>query len=114
MMKEFMTVPERQILVCINERPPDNPKGSCKPRGSLDLYAKIREAVAARGLKGKVAVNTTNCLKSCPFGPTVVVWPQGAYYGSMSPDKIDALLDSVEKGETVREWLIPADEVGKY
>lgn len=109
-----MTIPHHHILVCTNERPPDNPKGSCKPRGSLELYARIREAIAARGLKGQVAVNTTNCLKACPFGPTVVVWPEGAFYGHMGPEKVEALLDSIERGEVVAEWLIPAAEVGNY
>jgi (2Fe-2S) ferredoxin len=113
-MKEFMTVPQHHILVCVNERPPDNPKGSCKPRGSMELFVRIKEAVSARGLKGKIAVNTTSCLKSCPFGPTVVVWPAGAYYGNLSPDRIDALLDSIEKGEIIQSWLIPANEVGLY
>ena len=44
----------------------------------------------------------------------MVVWPEGAYYGAMTPDRVDALLDSIEKGEVVREWLIPTNEVGMY
>jgi len=109
-----MPLPHHHILVCINERPPENPKGSCKPRGSLDVYARLREAILHRGLKGRIAVNTTNCLKSCPFGATVAVWPEGAYYGGMTPDRADALIDSVQSGEVRRDWLIPEDEVGMY
>ncbi len=75
---------------------------------------KLKEAVHARGLKGQVFVNHTNCLKSCPFGPTVAVWPEGAIYGGMTPDRVEALLGSIKKGEVVEDWLVPEAEVGQY
>ena len=31
------------MLVCINERPADNPKGSCAAKGSPALYDQLRE-----------------------------------------------------------------------
>jgi len=109
-----MTQPHHHILVCINERPPESPKGSCLPRGSRELYQEIRQAVARRGLKERIAVNTTSCLKCCPFGPTVVVWPEGAYYGHMTVDRVEALLDSIEAGQPVAAWKIPEAEIGQY
>ncbi|MBM3267065.1 MAG: (2Fe-2S) ferredoxin domain-containing protein [Candidatus Sericytochromatia bacterium] len=109
-----MPRPHHQILVCTNERPPENPKGSCKPKGALDLFQKLKEAVHARGIRKEVWVNQASCLRSCPFGPTVAVWPEGAIYGGMTPDRVDALLDSVERGEIVADWLVPEGEIGQY
>jgi (2Fe-2S) ferredoxin len=108
-----MPYPRHHILVCTNERPPDNPKGCCKAKGSHELFLKIKEAVFRRGLRHEVFVSQTSCLKSCPFGPTVAVWPQGAIYGPVDEGRIDRLLDSVTRGETVQDWLVPADEVGR-
>ena len=33
-----MPKPERHVLVCLNSRPPDNPKGCCAQKGSEGLY----------------------------------------------------------------------------
>jgi (2Fe-2S) ferredoxin len=109
-----MTLPHHQILVCLNERPPESPKGSCKPKGSEELYKRIREVVHLRGMKREVAVNSTSCLKCCPFGPTVSVWPEGIYYGQMTPDRVEALLDSIASGKPIDDWKVPAEEVGNY
>lgn len=109
-----MPRPHHQILVCLNERPLENPKGSCKPRGAEELFSRLRQRVHERGLKGQIAVNSTNCLKCCPFGPTVVVWPEGEYYGDMTPERVDALLDAIEQGRPVEAWRIDEAEVGRY
>lgn len=109
-----MTLPRHAILVCINERPPESPKGSCKPRGSVELFDAIKQAVFERGLKGEIAVNSTSCLKTCPFGATVAVWPEGAYYRGMTPDRVDELIKSIQTGKPMDEWRVPEDEVGRY
>lgn len=109
-----MSHPHHHILVCINERPPENQKGSCKPRGALEVYTQIRATLKRRDLEGKIAVNTTNCLKSCPFGATVVVWPEGHYYGTFTPEEVDSLIDSIQQGLPLDHKRIPAAEVGMY
>lgn len=108
-----MPRPHHHILVCTNERPAESPKGCCKAKGSQEIYMKLREAIFARGLRSQVYVCHTSCLKSCAHGPTVAVWPEGAFYGGMTPDRIDRLLDSVVAGEVVEEWRVPEGEIGK-
>ncbi len=109
-----MPRPHHHILVCLNERPAGHPKGSCAPEGAAEVLDAIKRRIHERGLKGQVAVNSTSCLKCCPFGPTVVVWPEGDYYGHMTVDRVDALLDAIEQGRSIETWLIPAAEVGRY
>ncbi|MBU6427495.1 MAG: (2Fe-2S) ferredoxin domain-containing protein [Cyanobacteria bacterium REEB65] len=109
-----MSKPHHQILVCGNERPMDNPKGSCLPKGSMALFAEIKKRIAERGLRGQIAVNSTNCLKCCPFGPTVAIWPEGHYYGHMTPDRADALLDSIVQGRAIPQWQVEEVEIGQY
>ena len=52
-----MPKPERHVLVCINERPADNPKGSCAAKGSPALYEQLKAMAKERGLGGRVIVN---------------------------------------------------------
>ena len=44
----------------------------------------------------------------------MVVWPEGANYGGMTPDRIDTLLDSIAGADVVAEWQVPEEEVGMY
>ncbi len=49
----------------------------------------VREALkvelARRGLKGQVRANAAGCLDACAHGPTVVVYPEGVWYGACGP-----------------------------
>lgn len=100
-------LPEIHILVCTNERPPGNPKGSCAEKGSVGLFDAFRREVETRGLRGRVLVNRTNCLKPCAFGPTVVVHPMGAWYGGVQPADIPEVLDAALQGEAVERLRLP-------
>lgn len=105
--KTWGQLPEIHILVCTNERPPGNPKGSCAERGSVGLYDAFRREVEARGLRGRVLVNRTNCLKPCEFGPTVVVHPMGAWYGGVKPEDTAEILEAALCGEQVERLRLP-------
>ena len=75
-----MPKPERQVLVCVNSRPPGNPKGSCGEKGGQALFDRLKEILRERGLEGRVMVNRTYCLKHCSRGPVVAVQPDNVWY----------------------------------
>lgn len=100
-------LPEIHILVCTNERPPGNPKGSCGEKGSVGLFDRFKQEVEARGMRGQVQVNRSNCLKPCAFGPTVVVYPHGSWYGAVALEDVSAILDAELVGEQVERLKLP-------
>ena len=75
-----MPKPEIQILVCTNERPPESPKPSCGLRGSMEVYHRFKDRVKELGIRDRVMVNHTGCLKHCSQGITVAVWPYNLWY----------------------------------
>lgn len=85
------------IFVCTNERPAGSPRGCCKSKGSVELHAALKEAVAKAGLSNDVRVNKSGCLDHCEQGATVVVYPEAVWYGHVA-------LTDVE--EIVREHLV--------
>ncbi|HEX5760926.1 MAG TPA: (2Fe-2S) ferredoxin domain-containing protein [Thermoanaerobaculia bacterium] len=87
-----MPKPRVQILVCTNERPPDGPKPSCGPRGSLDVYRRFKDRVRELGVRGEVMVVRTGCLKHCSQGITVAVWPYNVWYRQVTLDDVDEIL----------------------
>jgi len=103
-----MPKPERQILVCVNTRPPGNPKGSCGEKGSQSLFEGLGHLLKQRGLAGRVMLNRTHCLKHCSRGPTVAVQPDNVWYGGVTPEDLPELCDShIEGGRPLERLLMP-------
>ncbi|SVC11175.1 uncharacterized protein METZ01_LOCUS264029, partial [marine metagenome] len=66
---------KKHIFVCINERPPDSPKGCCASGGGSDIRYEFVKLINEHGLKGKVRSNKSGCLDACEVGPAVVIYP---------------------------------------
>jgi (2Fe-2S) ferredoxin len=99
---------ERHVFVCTNERAADNPKGDCKRKGSEAVRDAFKKRMAARGLKSQVRANAAGCLDQCDHGVTVVIYPEQAWYGRVTLDDVDELIDRhVIGGQLVERLLIP-------
>jgi (2Fe-2S) ferredoxin len=103
-----MPKPAIQILVCANERPPDATKPSCGPRGALEVYRRFKDTVRARGIRDRVMVVRTGCLKHCSQGITVAVWPSNTWYRQVTLDDVDEIVDrTVIGGEAIERLRMP-------
>ncbi|MCA1834431.1 MAG: ferredoxin [Actinomycetota bacterium] len=87
-----MAKPERFVFVCTNERPDGHPKGSCIGRGSAEIFQQFRDVQGERmALNFKVVA--TGCLEPCLAGPTVVVYPDDVWYGGVTIDDVERIVD---------------------
>lgn len=103
-----MPRPERQVLVCVNSRPPGNPKGSCGEKGSQGLFDRLKELLRERGLDGRVMLNRTYCLKHCSRGPTIAVQPDNVWYAGVAPEDLAEICsEHLEGGKAVERLLMP-------
>jgi (2Fe-2S) ferredoxin len=91
---------ERHIFVCCNQREPGNPRGCCNPNGDDALQKAFKKALAERGLTTRVRANKSGCLEQCEHGPSVVVYPDGVWYGFVTHADIDEIIDSHIVGGT--------------
>jgi (2Fe-2S) ferredoxin len=85
---------ERHVFVCTNERPADNPRGSCKAKGSVEVRDALKKELAARGLSKRVRANNAGCLDQCEQGVSVVIYPEQVWYGNVT---VDDVVEIVEK-----------------
>ena len=103
-----MPKPERQVLVCVNSRPPGNPKGSCAEKGGQELFDRLKALLRERGLEGRVMANRTYCLKHCSQGPVLAVQPDNVWYaGVTEADLVEICGTHLEGGEPVERLLMP-------
>jgi len=75
-----MSIPERQILVCINERDPSASRPSCRNEGAKKLREELKDAVKHAGLKGTVRVLDVSCMDQCEHAAVCVVYPDNVWY----------------------------------
>lgn len=101
---------ERHVFICTNSRPPGHPKGDCCSKGAEEVRARFKEALDKRGLKGRMRANAAGCLDTCAFGVSVVVYPEGVWYGRVTPDDVEEIVDKhVVGGEPVERLRLFKD-----
>lgn len=84
---------QRHLFVCENRRPDDHPRGCCAGRGGVQLREAFKSEVRRRGLQDKVRVNSAGCLDACEHGPTLVVYPEGIWYGGVSLEDVPEIVE---------------------
>jgi len=102
-----MPKPLRQVLVCVNSRPPGNLKGSCGEKGSQQLFDRLKALLSERGLDGRVMANRTYCLKHCSRGPVVAVQPDNAWYAGVTEADLVEICAHLEGGQPVERLHMP-------
>lgn len=99
---------ERHVFVCENSRPESDPKGCCRAKGSPEIRAKLKAGMKARGLEGRVRINAAGCLDQCEHGVTVVVYPEAVWYGHVTLDDVEEILEShIVGGRPVERLRLP-------
>lgn len=76
----------------------------CDPAAGAALWERLKDGVRGRGL---AALRTkAACLRVCAGGPWVVVYPEGTWYGAMTPERLDRVLrEHVGEGWPIAEWI---------
>lgn len=100
------------IFVCCNQREPGHSRGCCDPEGSEALRNCFKAELKQRGLGPLVRANSAGCLDQCERGPTVVIYPQGIWYGNVQTTDIPRIIDeTIVAGRIIPELQIPADQL---
>ncbi len=102
---------ERHIFVCTNQRPAGSPRGCCDPQGLGELQLAFKKELAARGLKDQMRANKAGCLDQCEAGPTVVIYPEGVWYGNVTAADVAEIVEShLVNGQLVERLRLPDDK----
>jgi (2Fe-2S) ferredoxin len=106
-----MSQRERYLFVCVNRRPDGTPKGSCAARGSVELHARLKDLLTARGLSGAaVRACTASCLDTCWAGPTICVEPDHYFYGRVTAADLSEVVDAFAAGTRVERLVLEPDD----
>lgn len=87
-----MPKPEKHVFVCVQNRGPEHPRGSCATSGCGAIWDEFAFVLQQRNLHGKVALTNTGCLGPCN-GPHVLVYPEGVMYGGLTKEDVATIID---------------------
>jgi len=103
-----MPRPVRHVFVCENLRAAGDPKGCCAEKGAARVREAFKLAIEQRGLRGRVRANLAGCLGQCASGVSVVVYPEGIWYGGVKPEDVPEIVDAhLVGGRPVERLVMP-------
>jgi (2Fe-2S) ferredoxin len=92
---------KKHIFICTNFRDKD-PASSCGPKGSVEIQKKFKERLKEMGLNLEVRANQSGCLDMCKNGVSLVIYPQGLWYGHVTINDVDEIIEkSVVQDEII-------------
>jgi len=98
---------KHHIFVCTSCRVNGMQQGLCLNKDSVKIVQKFMEEVEDRDLINEVMVTNTGCFGICNKGPIVVVYPEGTWYGNVTVDDVEKIVEQhIEGGQVVKELVI--------
>lgn len=84
--------PRLHAFVCTNDRPSGG-RPACHQRGADKVLSALQTAIAEHPeLWGKIRVTGCDCLGPCFDGPNLVVYPEGVWYGAVTPEDVQTIV----------------------
>lgn len=72
------------------------------------MHSALWDQLKAQTKKLAIPVMRTKaaCLRICKEGPWLVIYPEGIWYGRLTPERLSRILkEHVEEGRPVHEWI---------
>lgn len=89
-MKRF----DKHIFICENKRPEGHPRGCCTEKGSVEIRERFKSRLKELGLNADVRTNVSGCLDACEFGVSIVVYPEQVWYGGVTKNDVEEIIQS--------------------
>ncbi|RRN77613.1 (2Fe-2S) ferredoxin domain-containing protein [Pseudoxanthomonas sp. SGD-10] len=82
---------KKHIFICTNQRPP-GARVCCGEKHGLELTAAFKKLVKDKGLLAEVRAQRAGCFETCEQGPSVVVYPDGVFYGKVQLSDVEEIV----------------------
>lgn len=94
---------DKHIFICTNQR--EKGKESCGEAKGIKLVELFKKSIKSRKLNIQVRAQRAGCLDVCEFGPALVVYPEGVFYGNVKESDVEEIVESHIVGDIPVERL---------
>lgn len=83
---------KKHVFICTNDK--DNGKKHCGSVRGMELVEAFKNALKDRNLHIEIRAQKAGCLNMCAFGPSLVVYPEGVFYGNVQLQDVEEIVQS--------------------
>ncbi len=96
----------KHVFICTNQRATGE-RPSCGTEHGLELVKAFKKLIKDRGLNTEVRAQKAGCLDACEFGPSIVVYPDGVFYGKVTLNEVEEIVEQhLANNNPVRRLII--------
>lgn len=96
---------KKHIFICTNQRTA-GARASCGEEQGLQLVAAFKKQINDRGLSVGIRVQKAGCLDVCELGPSVVVYPEGVFYGGVQIQDVQEIVTEHLENDRIVSRLV--------
>lgn len=82
---------KKHVFICTNDK--EAPKKCCGSERGMALVEAFKESLKEKGLATEIRAQRAGCLDTCAFGPSVVVYPEGIFYGKVELSDVEEIVE---------------------
>ncbi len=94
---------KKHVFICTNDK--EAPKKSCGSVHGMQLVDAFKEELKEKGLLQEIRAQRAGCLDCCAQGPTMVVYPEGVFYGNVQLGDVKEIVEKHLVADEVVERL---------
>jgi (2Fe-2S) ferredoxin len=83
---------KKHVFICTNER--TDGRECCGEKRGMALVDAFKKEIKDKKLAVEVRAQRAGCLDVCSFGPALVVYPEGVFYGRVELSDVAEIVDS--------------------
>jgi (2Fe-2S) ferredoxin len=83
---------KKHVFICTNDK--EAPKKSCGSIHGMELVEAFKASIKEKGLQLDIRAQKSGCLDICAFGPSMVVYPEGVWYGNVQLSDVEEIVES--------------------
>lgn len=82
---------KKHIFICTNQK--DGGKPCCGEQRGMELVDAFKTLVKNNRLNAEVRAQKAGCFDTCTMGPSVVVYPEGIFYGRVQLSDVEEIFN---------------------